>query len=381
MSRRGNNEGGIYQRTSDGRYVGAVHLGYLAGKRVRKVVYGKTRPEVSERMKKLLAEQQQGLPLTSSERLTVADFLRRWLTDTVEANVRPSTLASYRSHIEHHVIPSIGKVRLSRLNAQDVERMNKEVVDKGKSPRTAAHARAILRSALADAVKWEMIARNAAALADAPRTVEPELTTLSPGEARQFIAGVRTLREGPLYTLTLACGLRLGEVTGLAWSDIDLKKGTVRVRQTLGRLSGEFVIGEPKSRNSRRTLAVPHFALASLRMHRARRNRERLLAGPLWRDQADLVFTTSLGEPLNPSSLTRRFRATLADLKLPTMRFHDLRHSCASLLIAEGVHPRLIMETLGHSQISLTMNRYAHVAPVVQREVAGRMDGLLRARR
>ncbi len=184
-------------------------------------------------------------------------------------------------------------------------------------------------------------------------------------------------REAALYIVALACGLRLGEITGLAWQDVDLAAGTLRVRRTLGRRSGEFVIGEPKSRSSRRTLALPAFAIDAMKFHKKRQVAVRLKAGGLWQDRLDLVFTTELGAPLNPSSLTRRFRLTLASLGLPQMRFHDLRHSCASLLIAEGVHPRLIMETLGHSQISLTMNRYAHIAPVVQREVASRMDSLV----
>jgi integrase len=137
------------------------------------------------------------------------------------------------------------------------------------------------------------------------------------------------------------------------------------------------VIGDPKSRNSRRTLGIPEFAITALKSHKLHQREERLAAGGLWANDLNLVFTTPLGEPLNPSSLTRRFRVVLTEVGVPQMRFHDLRHSCASMLIATGTHPRLIMETLGHSQVSLTMNRYSHVAPIIQREVAGRMDSII----
>jgi len=252
---------------------------------------------------------------------------------------------------------------------------------KGLSARTAAHARAVLRNALSDALRWGMVARNAAALSNAPRVTETEMVAFSPEQARAFVEGAQGHREAALYIVTLACGLRLGESTGLAWEDIDFDASTLRVRQSLSRERGGFVVGQPKSRNSRRTLALPAFAVAALRAHKAQQNAERLAAGPLWRNQLNLVFTTSAGAPLNPSSLTRRFRGALDDLGLPQMRFHDLRHSCASLLIAEGVHPRVIMQTLGHSQISLTMNRYGHVAQTVQREVADRMDALVSGNR
>jgi integrase len=333
-------------------------------------------------MKAILRDQQQGLPLQTSDRLTVETFLRKWLKDTAEPSLRPAVFDAYSSYVDHHIIPSLGRIPLTRLTPQDVNgltglMMRPKPEGKGLSPRTAAHARAILRGALSEALRWGMVARNVAALANAPRVQEAEMIAFTPDQARQFVAGVQGNREAALYIVALACGLRMGEVTGLAWEDVDLDVGTLRVRQTLGRRSGEFVIGEPKSRNSRRTLALPEFAIAALRTHKVRQTEDRLKAGGVWANALNLVFTTAVGEPLNPSSLTRRFRAALTEVGLPQMRFHDLRHSCASLLIAEGVHPRLIMETLGHSQISLTMNRYGHVGQAVQREVAGRMDGLM----
>jgi len=377
VSKRGNAEGSIYQRTSDGKWVGAVHLGWEGGKRQRKTVYGDTRTEVAERMKKLLSDHQQHIPIQTPERLTTAAFLARWLEDTAKPSVRPGTFDSYASYIEHHISPAVGHVKLTKLSPQDVQRMMARIMKAGRSARTAGHARAILRNALGEAVKWGLLARNVAALADPPRTTTIERVTFTPDQARAFFEGIQWDREGALYLLTLACGLRMGEVTGLCWDDMDLEAGTLRVRQTLQRGSGAWRVGEPKSSTSRRQLAIPPVAVEGLRLHRLQQQREREKAGPLWADTMGLVFTTEMGEPVNPSSLTRRFRGKLTTLKLPQMRFHDLRHSCASLLIAQGVHPRLIMETLGHSQIGITMNLYGHVAPIVQREVASQMNDLL----
>ena len=286
---------------------------------------------------------------------------------------------SYGAYVTHHLIPELGRTRLTKLTPGDVERFMSAMLAGGSSPRSVNHARAVLRKALNDAVRSGVLARNAAALAQGPRVPSVERPVLSPQDARRFIEGVRSNHEGALFVLTLACGLRMGEVTGLRWEDLDLRGETLRVRQALQRGSGEWRLVETKSRASRRTLALPDVAISALQEHRQGQLRERLGAEELWGNDWDLVFTTATGDPLNPSSLTRRFRALLKQIGLPDMRFHDLRHSCASLLIAQGVHARVIMEQLGHSQISLTMNTYGHVVAEVQREAAGQMDALLEA--
>jgi integrase len=193
MSKRGKGEGTIYQRESDGRYVGSVQLGYAGGTRKRKTVYGVTRTEVQEKMKAILRDQQQGLPLQTSERLTVATFLTKWLQDTVAPSVRPS---SFDSYVRIHIIPAIGRIPLTRLTPQDVNTlttgmMRAKPTGKGLSPRTAAHARAVLRGALAEALRWGMVARNVAALANAPRVQEAEMIAFTPEQARAFVRGVQ----------------------------------------------------------------------------------------------------------------------------------------------------------------------------------------------
>jgi integrase len=170
-------------------------------------------------------------------------------------------------------------------------------------------------------------------------------------------------------------GLRQGEILGLRWSDVDLEAATIRVTQALQRVNGRLDFVEPKSQSSRRTIPLPATVARALRAHRSRQLEERLAAGARWRE-SDLVFTTSVGTPLDCRNVTRRFQAALEGAGLPRLRFHDLRHTAASLMLAQGVPPRVVMETLGHSQISLTMNTYSHVIPALQREAADRMEAI-----
>ncbi|MEE8507034.1 MAG: site-specific integrase [Kiloniellales bacterium] len=173
-------------------------------------------------------------------------------------------------------------------------------------------------------------------------------------------------------------GLRKGEVLGLKWTDVDLDKRTLTVRASLQRIGGALVLVEPKSRQSRRTVALPQTVIDAVRLHRARQLQERLLAGSRWQDHG-LVFSTTIGTPMDTRNLTRHFRKALRNAGLPLQRFHDLRHSCASLLLAQGVHPRVVMEILGHSQISLTMNTYSHVIDKLQHDAAAQIDAVLGA--
>lgn len=207
------------------------------------------------------------------------------------------------------------------------------------------------------------------------------VTPLTADEARTFLDAIRGDRLQALYLVALGVGLRQGEILGLAWSDIDLAAGTLTVRHALQRVAGRLILVEPKSATSHRVVALPGLVADVLRTHRLGQHGERLRAGTRWhQDPRQLVFTTTIGTPLDGITVTRRFQRLLMAAGLPRQRFHDLRHACATLLLAQGVAPRVVMETLGHSQISLTMNTYAHVSPGLGRSAADRMDELLGAR-
>lgn len=378
---RGHGEGTITHR-SDGRWVAAVSLGWTTGpdgksKRKRKYLYGATRREVAEKLKVVLREQQQGLPV-ATERQTMAQFLDKWLADVVKPSVRPKTYASYAQIVRIHLTPALGRHQLSKLTPDQVQSMMNDKLASGLSPRTVQYIRAVLRQALNQALRWGVVARNVATLVDPPKTRRHDIAFLTPDQARSFLATVRGDRLEALYTVAVALGIRQGESLGLRWQDVDFDAGTLTVRYALQRVDGALRLVEPKSAESRRTVVMPTSVAAALMAHRDRLSFEKAAAGPRWVDSG-LVFTTPKGTPLDARNVTRHFKARLADAGLPDMRWHDLRHTCASLLLAQGVPARTVMEVLGHSQISLTMNTYAHVMPEMKRDAAAAIDRLLTA--
>ena len=371
MTRRGNGEGTIVRR-QDCRWAAAVSLPSGG----RKWIYGRTRKDVADRMAKVLSELQRGM-LPPPENLTVGDLLKQWLEEGAHASVRSSTYRSYADIVKLHLEPELGRVRLVKLQPSHVERLLKRKLDSGLSPRRVEYIRAVLRRALNRALRWGLVGRNVATLVDAPRVVRPEVQPFTQAEVKAFLRAIRGDRLEALYVLALSAGLRQGELLGLRWQDVDTKGATLTVRRSLQRVNGRFEFVEPKSARSRRTVALPKSAAEALEHHEWRQGQERRAAGRRWENH-DLVFASALGRPLDGTNMTHRFQKLLADAKLPRRRFHDLRHSCATLLLAQGVPARVVMEILGHSQISVTMNTYSHVLPEVQREAADRMDSALR---
>jgi integrase len=283
-----------------------------------------------------------------------------------------------------HLQPEVGKALLEKLTPQDVQGLLNRKSREGKlSPRSVAYIRGVLRQALNQALRWGLIARNPAALVDPPRSVRREIAPLSAEQARALLQAAKGDRLEAFYAVALLLGLRRGEVLGLRWPDVNFDQRTLRVRQTIQRIAirltsgtGGLVPAEPKTDKSRRALSLPDGVIRALRVQRARQTAERLGAGTAWPD-SDLVFTSLSGKPLDPKAVHRDFKRLLAKAGLPvTTRLHDLRHSAASLLLAQGVPLRTIMELLGHSSLAMTANVYAHVAPAALRDVADRMDSL-----
>lgn len=376
--RRGHGDGSIHQRTRDGRWVAVLDIGWKDGKRSRKTYTGATRKEAADKLRAGQREKDNGAA-PSTARQTVGQFLDQWLTDVVKSSVRPRTFNSYEMHVRLYLKPGLGHHQISKLTPQHVQKVMNDRLQAGLSPRSVQYMRAILRRALGQAVKWDIVSRNVATLVDPPKSERHESEWLSPDQARTFLSSVKGDRLEALYSVAVALGLRQGEALGLRWLDIDFDAATITVRKSLMRLDGKVILAEPKTRQSRRTIPLPASIAVTLREHRRRHLEERLLLGPDWKgfDGGDLVFTTATGTPLDPRNLSRQFKAALTRAGLPDMRWHDLRHSCASLLLARYVPPRVVMETLGHSQIGLTLNTYSHVIPSLQQDAAALMDGLL----
>lgn len=374
MTRRDYGTGSITQR-DDGTWQGRVDLGRGPdGRRRRPAFTGRSRREVQQAIARAIAQREAGFGARPSERLTTGAFLDQWLGASAPASLRPRTLASYRSIARRHLAPGVGRVPLAKLNGAHVQELVNQLVAGGAAPQTVRNVHAVLRRALRQAVRWGMLSRNVAAAVDLPAAHGYDVRALAVEDARAVLDAVRGDRLEPLVTVALATGLRQGEALALTWADVDLDVAQLAVRHTLYRSGGRVVLDEPKTRRSRRTVTLPAFAVTALRRQRDWfQAQDRLVAGQDWQE-GGYVFTTRIGTPMHAGDVTRGLQRLLAAAELPRMRFHDLRHGAATLLLAQGVHPRVVMETLGHSTIAVTMNVYSHVVPALQREAADLLD-------
>ncbi|HEX3748065.1 MAG TPA: site-specific integrase [Bryobacteraceae bacterium] len=393
MSRRGNSEGSIYQR-EDGRWCATVHDGYRDGKRHRKYIYRDTRTEVQNELKRVLRAQQLGLPM-ESDRLTVGDWLKQWLEMQKPPATKPKTYTAYEYQVRIHLIPAFGKRPLVKLQPQEVRAFMQTKAAGGLSPKSIRHFRATLRAALNVAMRDGMVARNVAALVKPPRLQKGALHVFTKKQALLFLDLARGHRLEAIYTVALSLGMREGEILGLRWQDVDLDAGTLEISHTLQRVKrpgakkGKLELIPPKSDRSGRILALPQVVHTALLAHRNRQEKERKEAGSNWHETG-MVFTTGIGTLLDQRNMLRAFYPIIntpdpsdpePDRKkkrklLPRLRFHDLRHSAATLLLVQGVHPRAIMELLGHSSFTLTMNTYGHVLEEMKKETARQADAV-----
>jgi integrase len=322
-----------------------------------------------------LRDQQRGLPL-APERQTLGEFLDRWLRDVVKPNLRPATYVGYEVLVRVHIKPVLGKVRLTKLSPQQVQALMTQMRASGISERTIQYMRAVLRRALNQAMKWDLVARNAAALTDPPRVRREEIQPWTLEQARTFVQSLDGNRLIALYALELTLGLRRGEVLGLAWEDVDLEKRTLTVRRSLQRVSGQLQFGEPKTAKSHRTLALPRELIPLLQNHRLQQDNARRAAGGAW-PNSGLVFTSTKGTPLEPRNINRAFARAIEKAGLPQIRFHDLRHTAISQLIAGGTPLVTAQKIAGHSRVSTTADVYTHVVQAQFDEAADRIGAQL----
>ena len=342
----------------------------------RKFFYGKTKEDVRRKLSRALHAIEVG-SLADGRGVTVAEFLDQWLTEVVKPNVRPWTYKGYEVHVRLHLKPVIGHIPVDKLSPLHVQQLLNAKKSEGLSAKSIRYIRGTLRTALNQAVRWEILSRNPASLVDGPHVGHYEIHPFTPAEARAFLAAMKGDRLEALYSVALTMGLRQGEALGLCWKEVDLEMGYLRVSKQLQRFDGETRLVQPKTARSRRTLALPASIAKSLGQHHNRQVEERSLAGDKW-VESDLVFTTPTGRPIDATRISKDFHRHLDRAGLAQRRFHDLRHSCATLLLVQGISPRVVMEVLGHSQIALTMNTYTHVIPELRRQAADRMDELLR---
>ncbi len=368
--RRGHNEGS-YTLRKDGRWMGRITL--ANGKRY--AFYGKTKEEVKNQLLDALKNKKDDRPIISGKQ-TVGQFLAQWL-ETTKPTVRLSTYTRYEEYVRLHTVPELSKVKLSQLTPHHLQKLYSQKLSAGLSSMSVRHLHAVIHRALAQALRWGMVATNVADATDPPRVERRELHVLTIEQARRLMEAARGARFEALYVLALSTGLRQGELLGLHWKEVDLENGYLSVVGTLQRSHHGLAISEPKTARSRRKVMLTQAATNALRQHRIRQMEERLKAGPLWEDSG-LAFPNETGKPMDAGNLLRRdFSPLLKRAGLSHIRFHDLRHTAATLLLSQGINPKVIQEMLGHSSITLTLDTYSHVLPTMQREAREAMEAVL----
>jgi len=387
--RRSPREGSVYPY--DGGWRGAVTWTDQDGQLHKRTVRAPTSGQARERLDKLRAELALGTIAPAGKTLTVGHYLTTWL-DRYRVHVRPSSWRGAEMHVRVYLVPALGSIPLARLTAPDVEHALASFLATGRpvravkrtrgrtnpggiSPRTVSHIRATLRRALSDAVRDGLVARNAGADARPPRVPHRPITYLTPRDLRRLMDATGELDEGPLYAVAASTGFRLGELLGLAWADV--ADGTITVRRSLARTPTGFVLNEPKTARSRRTLPLPATAARALEMQRSRQAFARKRAGSSWQDRDGLIFTDVIGRPLHPDYVSRRFAKARDSAGVPRVTFHDLRHSAATAMLAEGVPLAVISDWLGHAGIAITAAAYAAIVPELRRDAADAMDRAL----
>ncbi|HEU5343152.1 MAG TPA: site-specific integrase [Ktedonobacterales bacterium] len=377
--KRHNGEGSIRQRP-DGLWEARLTL--PDGR--RKSFYDPSRQVVARRLSEALRDRDRGLPVIGDERQTVEKYLTLWL-EQKRSHVRYGTWRRYEQ-LARRMTPAIGDLRLTKLSAQHVAQMYARLLapiadgGAGLGSTTVHHAHVVLRMALDEAVKQGILARNVTDLVTAPQQRRPVIQPYSEDEAQRLLAAADGDRLQALYTLALSSGLRIGELLALTWRQVDLQAGALRVIATLSRGPEGWTLGEPKTQHSRRSVMLTPLAIEALRAHRARQVAERLAVADVWADR-DLVFCDTLGGFLSPEYISRHaFPRLIARAGVPRRRFHDLRHSCATLLLKAGVPLKVVSEMLGHTTIAITADVYGHVTAEMQRDAARAMEAILTTR-
>jgi len=402
MGRRNrlNGEGTITLR-KDGRWEAAAYVPTSAGTLKRKRQYARTRADAHAKLVRMLEQANRGIPVAEKS-WTVGAYLTYWIEHVVTPRRRPKTLLAYESAVRLYLVPLLGSKRLERLAPRDVlgmlarlrelclccarkldARRPEEVqcCSRGRccgrrlSARMIQLVHAVLRNALQNAVREELVSRNVAKLVQVEGPSYARGKGLDPASARELLATVKDDRLYALYLLALTLGLRKGELLGLRWDAVDLEKGELAVTRSLQRINGELVSAPPKTRHSCRTIPLPPFAVDALRARREQQRREHLDCGDEWLDSG-YVFTTAVGSPVDPRNLNRHWYALQKRTGLEGYRFHDLRHSFVSLLLDLGVAPHIVREIAGHSDLQVTLGVYAHASAEEKRKALTQLSRL-----
>lgn len=305
---------------------------------------------------------------------TLKDYLERWLKDYAKPNLSPRSYERYESIARVHLIPSLGNIPLTQLKPAHIQKLYASGLNKALSPRSVRYHHVVLHKALQTALKWGLVSRNAADSVDVPKARRPEMQIWDHDDIMRFLEAAKSTPYHALFHLALFTGMRRGELLALKWSDVDLILGQISVNRSLAQLNdGTYVFTEPKSAKSRRNIALPPSTTLLLNEHQQKQRLDRVMLGMLWSSDT-LVFSNSEGKPWRPNSISRAWETTARRAGVKVIRFHDARHTHASIMLKQGIHPKIVQERLGHSSIAITLDTYSHVSPGLQQAAAKSFD-------
>ncbi len=386
--KQGNGSGTVFPRKNkDGKITGYRGSYFTADGR-RRSVSGKTKTEARAALRRAMADSDRGL-VFDADGLTLGEYLDRWLSDSVADTVKATTFERYEQITRLHLKPALGKVKLKSITPAHMRGLYREKLDgdltndvEPLSSRTVRYMHTTLHKALKQAVMDGLIPRNATEAVKPPQPSREEMHPLTPDEAKHFLKTAHDTgdRLEALYVLAVHTGLRQGELLGLKWDDVDLEGGSLQVRRTLAITKAGPVFTTPKTSGSRRSVKLTNAATTALQSHLKRQLAEIDKVGSLWNpgEYDGLIFASETGEPLDRRKVTaRKFKNLLKRAGLPEIRFHDLRHTAATLLLSKNVNPKIVSEMLGHSTIAITLDTYSHVLPNMRDQAAKAMEEAL----
>ena len=375
--RRSNGEGNIRKR-KDGRWEGRYTAGRdpVTGKQIFKNVLGKTQSEVKEKLQKALAQAKK-IDFAKTGKYTVTMWMNEWFENVAKIKVRPSSHQTYRGYIDHHIAPNIGNIPLEKLTTMDLQKLYRKLLNKGRvdrveakqqpkglSAKTVRNINQVISSAMDFAVAQKIIPENPCKAVALPKVEHKEMQTIPAEQLQAFLQEAKATGVYEMYYIELATGLRRGELLGLKWPDIDWKNGIIKVRRQVARVDGQIVEAPLKTKNSYRAVTISQQAIEVLKQQKEKTN-----------DQ--YVFPSPNGGPISPDSVNNMLKRVLARADIPKVRFHDLRHTFATIALQNGVDIKTVSGMLGHFSAGFTLDTYAHVTTAAQKEAADTMGNVL----
>lgn len=356
--RRNKGEGSIFYSKNEGTWVAKITLPNGRERRKR----SKNKSVVQEWLLEERKAISENRVLTSGS-VTFNQFADRFLEDVGQHTLKRKTFITYEAYLRLHIRPELGNIKLTALQSQQIQRLYSQKLNSGLSKKTVHHIHGTLRRVLNEAVKWGLIYKNPCDAVTPPRVEKHVPNVWSIEQAQQFLKAVEGHRWHGIYLIALTTGARRGEILGMEWQNINWENGTISIEKAVSEIKGKAVITAPKTKRSLRTIALPDVVLNLLRKNKQTKG---------------LIFKSLNGTPLTPRNVLRHFYSVLDDLDIPRIRFHDLRHTAATILLQKDVHPKKVQELLGHSSITLTLDTYSHIIPGIDDQVAKEMDDIFK---